>query len=232
MVLLLWPNQNFSPRILENEFNADEPPLRMKRFGPEICETSVLCNATVTMLAILHLSVVEKQQVITVTRKMSALPVTLSWLLPQHGVGKKHIVSIHPRLYPSQPMWNRWGQSIKLQVSVTYTFARKTRFWKLFPQWTSEQHFFCCWTWLCFIWKYQPQWASSEIPEWNNSRRRVERREGIQCYRKENCSFPISSWTRVHWHCDQLVFQSACKESHLICWWAQAKPSCSLSSLA
>lgn len=86
-------------------------------------------------------------------------------LTSEHGVGRKHIASIHPRLYPSQLTWNRWRESIKLQVSVIYAFARKTWFWKPFPQWIFKQYFFCCWTWLCFIWKYQPQWASSEIPE-------------------------------------------------------------------
>ena len=140
MGLLLWPNQNFPPWIPKNKLTADEPSLRMEKFGPEICETSVPHNSTVTMLAILHLSVIEQRQVITITRKESALPgytVTLSWLLTQSARSGEtsemesppwHIVSIHPRAYPSWPAWNRWGQSVKLQVSVIYIFARKTLF--------------------------------------------------------------------------------------------------------
>lgn len=92
MGLLLWPNQNFPHWILKKEFTADEPPLRIEGFVPEICEISVPRNSTVTMLAILHLSVVEQRQVITIIRKKSALPsyaVTLRWLVTQHGVGRE-----------------------------------------------------------------------------------------------------------------------------------------------
>lgn len=162
---------------------------------------------------------------------------TLSWLLRQYRVGGKdemklpsqHVVSIHPKVYSRKLAWNRWGQMVKLQVSVIYTFIRKTQFPQLSPQQFPKQYFFCCWTWLCFIWKYQPQWASSEIPEWNNSRRKgrkafkVTRRKTAIFQSAHKRGFTDTLTTRASISLQSLF--------NLICWWDQAKPSYSFCSL-
>lgn len=167
MGVLSWPNQNFPPRILKNEFTADEPPLSTERFGPEICETSVPRNSAITMLVIIHLSVV-KQQVITTTRKKVSLTrlyrdlklisslVSMEWGEEWNGVTFPTRCQCPSKGLPKSACLKQMrtaGQTPTETptVSVIYTFTRKPRFRQLFPQQVSKQYFFCCWTWLLYL---------------------------------------------------------------------------------
>lgn len=124
--VLLWPNQNFPPRLLESKFAAENPALRMGRFGWQTYETADLHNSAIYACHNTS-SVVQQQQVITIARKESDLPgyiVTLSWLLcvSVQSVRKDEMklpsqhVSIHPKMYSNKLAWNRWGQMVKLHI--------------------------------------------------------------------------------------------------------------------
>lgn len=153
---------SFPPQFLKNKFTADKPPLRMRRFGSKTCETADPHNSAISACHNTS-SVVQQQQVITIARKesdLSGYTETLSWLLCQsvQSGGKdetklpsQHVVSIHPKAYSGNLAWNRWGQMVKLQVSVIYTFIRKTQFPQLFLHQIPKQYFFCCWTWLFYL---------------------------------------------------------------------------------
>lgn len=211
----------------------------MGRFGPKTCETTDPHNSAIYACRNTS-SVVQQQQISTTARKKSDLPgytVTLSWLLHLSVQSDKkdemkspsQHISIHPKVYSSKPAWNRWGQMVKLQASVIYTFIRKTQLSQLVLQQIPKWYLFCCWMWLCFIWKYQPRWASSEIPEWNNSRMKgrkifkVTRRKTAIFQSAHEPEFTDTLTTRASISLQTLF--------NLICWWDQAKPSYSFCSL-
>lgn len=80
-----------------------------------------------------------------------------------------------------------------------------------------------------FYLKYQPQWARSEIPEWNNSRMK-----GRRAFKVTRRKIAIFQSAHEQGFTDTLTTRASISLPslfNLICWWDQAKPSYSFCSL-